>query len=67
MRAGAKNFEIKDLKKIVGQCHKNKERAYLAVNTIIYEGEIESIEKLLKKAKEAKKFLRSYLLISQHP
>ncbi len=53
MRAGARNFEIKDLKKIVQLCHKNKVKAYLALNIIIYEDEIKKVVKLLKAAKLA--------------
>jgi len=53
MRAGAKNFKINDLKKIVKICHENNIRAYLAVNTIIYEQEIVKVKSLLTKAKVA--------------
>ncbi|MFH1456961.1 MAG: peptidase U32 family protein [Patescibacteria group bacterium] len=53
MRAGAKNFTVADLKKIAGICHKNKIRAYLAVNTIIYQDELKNIESILKKARAA--------------
>jgi U32 family peptidase len=51
MRAGARNFLIKDLKKIIGTCHKNKVKAYLAINTLIYDKELKNIQSLLKKAK----------------
>ncbi len=54
MRAGAKNFTLKDLKKIVKICHKNKIRCYLALNTIIYENELKQVEKILKAAKKTK-------------
>lgn len=54
MRVTAKNFEISDLKKISELCHKNKVKAYLALNTIVYDEEIEKVRKILKKAKEAK-------------
>ncbi len=53
MRAGARNFEVKDLKKIVKICHKNKVKAYLALNVIIYEDEIKLVEKILNQAKAA--------------
>jgi putative protease len=53
MRAGAKNFEEKDLKKISGLCHKNNVKAFLALNTIIYEDEQSKAESLIKKAKIA--------------
>ena len=54
MRAGAKNFELKDLKKVITLAHKNKVKAYLAINTIIYDNELNKISKILKKAKELK-------------
>jgi len=54
MRAKAKNFELKDLKNIIEICHKNKVKAYLTLNTIIYDNEISKLRKILKKAKEAK-------------
>lgn len=54
MRAKAKNFNISELKKITELCHKNKVKAYLALNTIIYENEIKKIKEILKKVKQAK-------------
>ncbi|MFC1622554.1 peptidase U32 family protein [Patescibacteria group bacterium] len=53
MRAGAKNFAVKDLKKIVKICHNSKVKCYLALNTIIYENELLKVEKILKSAKLA--------------
>ncbi len=54
MRAKAKNFNLKELKKAVEICHKNNVKAYLTLNTIVYENELEQIKIILKKAKEAK-------------
>jgi U32 family peptidase len=54
MRAGAKNFELKDLKKAVDECHKNKVKIYLTLNTIIYDNELNKIKQILKKSKELK-------------
>jgi len=54
MRAAAKNFKLSELGKVVNFCHKNKVKAYLTLNTIIYENEISKIKKILKKVKEAK-------------
>jgi len=54
MRAAAKNFSLSDIKKVVDYCHKNKVKAYLTLNTIIYDKEIKTAEKILKKAKDAK-------------
>ncbi len=54
MRIGAKNFELKDTKKVIELCHKNKVKAYFALNTIIYDNEINKIKKILKKLKKEK-------------
>ena len=54
MRAAAKNFELKQLPKIVKLCHDNKIKAYLTLNTIIYSKELERVKTILKKAKQAK-------------
>ncbi|MGV8086014.1 MAG: peptidase U32 family protein [Candidatus Woesearchaeota archaeon] len=54
MRATAKNFTLKDLKKITAICHKNKIKAILALNIIIYDYETKNIKNIIKKAKNAK-------------
>lgn len=54
MRAGAKNFSAQDLKKISKICKENNVKAYLALNTIIYEEEIKKVKVILEKAKKAK-------------
>ncbi len=54
MRDFGKNFELKDLSKIVKFCHDNKVKAYLALNTIVYDEEIKFIRKILKLAKKNK-------------
>ncbi|MBD3203785.1 U32 family peptidase [Candidatus Woesearchaeota archaeon] len=54
MRETAKNFNLDDLEKITGFCRKNKVKAYLTLNTIIYENEIDSVKKILVAAKNAK-------------
>ncbi|PKL72416.1 hypothetical protein CVV26_01990 [Candidatus Kuenenbacteria bacterium HGW-Kuenenbacteria-1] len=54
MRAGAKNFTVKDFTKIVKIAHKKNVKTYLAINTIIFENEIKKIEKILIKTKQAK-------------
>ncbi len=54
MRAGAKNFTIRDLPKISKIAKENKVRTFLALNTIVYEEEISKIEKILKAVKKAK-------------
>lgn len=53
MRAKANNFEINALDKVVNLCHENKVRAYLVLNTIIYNNEINKVRKILEKAKKA--------------
>lgn len=52
MRANAKNLERKDLERVVNLCHKNKVKAYLTLNTIIYDHEINKVGKVLAKAKK---------------
>lgn len=54
MRANAKNFTIKDLKKITYLCHKQKVKAYLAINTIIFDNELNKVKKILIAAKKSK-------------
>ena len=55
MRDSAKNFNLKDLKKIRDICNKSKRKPkiYLTLNTIIYEHELKKIKLLLKKIKQA--------------
>ncbi len=53
MRMFSDNFRLKDLNKIVNICHENSIKAYLTTNVIIYENEIELIDKILTKALEA--------------
>jgi U32 family peptidase len=54
MRATAKNFELSQLNKIVSLCHKNNVKAYLTLNTIIFDSEINDAEKIIKTAKKVK-------------
>ncbi|MFA5303706.1 MAG: U32 family peptidase [Candidatus Nanoarchaeia archaeon] len=53
MRLNAKNFKITDLTKISNLCHEKKVRAYLALNSIIYESELKKSENIIKKSKLA--------------
>jgi len=53
MRAGAKNFKALDLPEITNLARKRKVKTFLAINTIIYEEELEKAEKILRKAKES--------------
>ncbi|MCX7798235.1 MAG: U32 family peptidase [Melioribacter sp.] len=52
MRVMARNFRLKDLKEISNICKKNNVRAHLALNTIIYESELDDVEKIISAAKE---------------
>jgi putative protease len=54
MRIGAKNFQLKDTKKVIDICHKNKVKAYFTLNTLIYDEEAEKLNKILKKLKKEK-------------
>ncbi len=52
MRAGARNFELKDLPKIKEICKPKKIKMYLALNTIMYDEELMKVEKIIKTAKK---------------
>ena len=54
MRIGANNFNLKDTKKVIDLCHKNKVKVYFTLNTIIYDDEINKIRAILKKLKKEK-------------
>jgi len=54
MRIKAKNFHLKDTKKVINICHKNKIKAYFTLNTIIYDNEIKKVKTILKKLKKEK-------------
>ncbi len=54
MRArAANNFKLTDLKKITSLCHKHNVKAYLALNTILYDHDMILTEKICKAAKKA--------------
>ncbi len=53
MRAASTlNFTMDDLKQIVSLCRQHHVRAYLTVNTVIYDNEIEEMKQLVNTAKE---------------
>lgn len=55
MRARATaNFEEKDLPKIVRLCHACGAKAYLTCNIVVYDDELEAVQRLLDQAKAAK-------------
>ena len=53
MRANAKNFAVEDLSTVANLCHEYKAKAYLALNTIIFDHEVELAESLVSKASKA--------------
>ena len=54
MRArSANNFAARDLGKIVARCHKQGAKAYLTLNTILFDGELDEAKSLCRAAKEA--------------
>lgn len=53
MRSNAKNFLIEDIEEISQICHENNVKAYLALNTIIYDSELELASKIINVAKNA--------------
>ncbi len=56
MRAKAKNFERKDIEQVVEFCHSQNPpiKAYLATNILIYDSELQDLERLIIQVREAK-------------
>ncbi len=54
MRAGAQNFSLEELLDVISFCHKNNVKAYLTLNTIIFENEVSELKEILTEAKRAK-------------
>jgi putative protease len=52
MRAGARNFEIKDLDEMRKICKPRNVKMYLTLNVIIYPEEVKQVDVLLKKIKK---------------
>ncbi len=50
--ASAANFTLDDLAKIVAIAHEHGKKAYLTVNTVVYEDEIDTLHALLDRAAE---------------
>jgi len=50
MRANYRNFVPAEMKRIATECHRVGARAYLALNTIIYENELAKITRILESA-----------------
>lgn len=53
MRAKARNFSLNNMSDIVKKCHLNNTKAYLAINTIIFDEELDYTEEIIQKAKKA--------------
>jgi len=53
MRANAKNFELSEISKVVDFCHLNNVKAYMTLNTIIYEDDLDKVELAIRTAKES--------------
>ena len=54
MRAtGAKNFDLKDLPKIVEHCKKNDVNTYLTVNTVLYNSDLPKMRRIIEQAKQS--------------
>lgn len=54
MRSNAKNFEPEQMAEIAQACHEKGAKAYLALNTIIFDQEVEKADELVKMAAAAK-------------
>ena len=53
MRAAANNFDISELSRIVEFCNEKNVKAHLTLNTIVFENELEELDKIIPAAKEA--------------
>lgn len=47
------NFSIDDLKEIARQCREREVKSYLTINTVLYDGDLSLMEKIVDAAKEA--------------
>lgn len=53
MRAKADNFTLRQLPAVVKYCHRHKVKAYLTLNTIVYEHELNQLDRIILAAKKA--------------
>lgn len=53
MRVSAKNFDVHDIHEVATTAHQAGAKAYLALNTIIYDDELEDMEHLVQAAHDA--------------
>ena len=50
---GAANFALEDLPEIVARCHARRAKAWMTLNTIVYDGELEQVRSCCAAAKNA--------------
>lgn len=53
MRAKAKNFSLDELEEVAQFCHSRNVDLHLTVNSIVYENELNQLDEILRKAKQA--------------
>lgn len=53
MRAAAGNFDVSELNEIVSSCSSHNVKAHLTLNTIVYENELDELDEIVRKAKQA--------------
>ena len=53
MRSNYRNFRPGEMARIVTRCHESGARAYLALNTLIYENELTKVDRILRLASDA--------------
>ncbi len=53
LRAGSKGIGTEELVGFVKECHREEVKAYLTVNSILYDSDLNNAETLIRKAKEA--------------
>jgi U32 family peptidase len=51
MRAAAGNFDLNEINEIVKFCHDNNVKTHLTLNTIVFESELEELDKIISTAK----------------
>jgi putative protease len=54
LRARTNSLTLKDVPAFVSKCHSYNIKAYMTINSVLYNDDIKKAEKLVKKAKEAK-------------
>ena len=54
LRARTNSLTLKDVPNFVSKCHEYGIKAYMTINSVIYNNDIKTAEKIVKKAKEAK-------------